>query len=76
MKFDIWASFTNPSKNSSFMKIWLKDQHNVLIITCLIFLIMRNISDKSSRESQNRHFMFNSIFLKIWPFLRWCEKLL
>jgi len=44
------------------MKVWLEDQHNVLIISPLIFPIMGNISDKSSRESQNRHFMFLNIF--------------
>jgi hypothetical protein len=76
MKFYIWTSFTNLPKNSSFMKIWPEDQHNILIISSLIFLIMGNTSDKSSRESQNRHFMFINVFLKIWPFIRCFEKLL
>jgi len=31
---------------------------------------MRNISDKSCRETQNTHFMFNNSFSKIMPFMR------
>jgi len=34
---------------------------------------MRNVSDKSCKENQNTHFMFNNIFRKIAPFMR-CEK--
>ena len=36
-----------------------------------IFLRMRNILDKSCRENQNTHFMFNTFVLpKIAPFMR------
>jgi hypothetical protein len=31
---------------------------------------MKNISDKSCRETQNTHFIFNNIFQKIVPFMR------
>jgi len=31
---------------------------------------MRNISDKSCKENQKTHFMFNNLFLKIVPFMR------
>jgi hypothetical protein len=32
-----------------------------------ILLRMRNVSDKSCRENQNTHFMFNNVFPKILP---------
>jgi len=31
---------------------------------------MRNIIDKSCRENQNPHFIFNTFFPKIVPFMR------
>jgi len=31
---------------------------------------MRNISDKSCRENQNTHFVYNSCYTKIVPFMR------
>jgi len=42
-----------------------KHQYAVLIISCSILLEMRNVSDKSCRENQNTHFMFNNSFSKI-----------
>jgi hypothetical protein len=33
-----------------------------MIISRCILLIKRNISDKSCRENQNTHFMFNNFF--------------
>ena len=36
----------------------------------LAFLKMRNISDRSCRESQNTHFMFNRGFKKSCDFMR------
>jgi len=33
-----------------------------MIISGSVFLIMRNVVDKSSRESQNTHFMFSNFF--------------
>jgi len=35
-----------------------------------VFLTMRNISDKSCRGNQNRHFVSNNFFSKIIPFMR------
>jgi len=35
----------------------------------LIFFLRRN-SDKSCRENENTHFMFNNVFPKILPFMR------
>jgi len=36
---------------------------------------MRNVSDKSWRQNQNTHSMFNNFFLKIVQFMR-CGKIL
>jgi hypothetical protein len=35
---------------------------------------MRNVSDKSCRENQNTYFMFNNVFAKTVPFMRYVEK--
>jgi hypothetical protein len=40
------------------------------IISRWNLLRMRNVSGKSCRENQNTHFLFNSIFPKIVPFMR------
>jgi hypothetical protein len=46
----------------------------VLIITPAVVVVgMRNVSDKSCRESQNTNFMLNN-FTKIMPFFKLCEK--
>jgi len=37
-------------------------QYTCLIISCSFFVRMRNVSDKSRRESQNTHFVFNNFF--------------
>jgi len=39
-----------------------KDQYTFLIISRSVILRMRNISDKSSTENQNTHFVFNNFF--------------
>jgi hypothetical protein len=39
-----------------------------------ILLIMGNVSDKRCKENRNTHFMFNNVFLKIVPFMRYVEK--
>jgi Ser-tRNA(Ala) deacylase AlaX len=36
---------------------------------------MRNVLDKSCRESQNAHFIFNNFFSKIAPFMGECQKI-
>jgi tetrahydromethanopterin S-methyltransferase subunit E len=46
-------------------------QYTVLIISCSILLEMRNISDKSYRENQYTHFIFNNFFSKIVSLSMW-----
>jgi hypothetical protein len=41
-----------------------EDRYTFLIIPRSVFLRMRNISDKSYRENQNPHFLFNIFFKK------------
>ena len=41
-----------------------EDQYTFLIISCSFLLRMRNVSEKSCRENQNTHFMFNNFFFK------------
>ena len=41
-----------------------EDQHTFLIISRLILLRMRNVSDKSCRENQNTHFVFSNFLPK------------
>ena len=40
-------------------------QYTFLIISRSVLLRMRNVSDKTCRESQNTHFIFNNIFQKL-----------
>ena len=35
-----------------------------MTMSCWILLRMRNISDKSCRENQNTHFMYNNFFFQ------------
>jgi len=44
------------------------------IISRSVFLRTKNVSDKSCRENQNTHFMFNNFFLKIVLFWDNVEK--
>ena len=46
-----------------------EDQNTFLIISRRILLRVRNVSDKSCRENQNKHLMFN-FFPKILTFIR------
>jgi hypothetical protein len=41
-----------------------EDQYTFFIISRLILIRMRNVSDRICRENQNRHFMFSNIFFK------------
>jgi hypothetical protein len=52
-----------------------EDLCTFMVITRWILSRMRNVSDKSCRENQNTHFMFNSFFPKIVPFMRQCGKI-
>jgi hypothetical protein len=47
-----------------------EDQYTFLIISRSIPLRMRNVSDKSCRENQNTHFIFNDFFSKIVLFTK------
>ena len=47
-----------------------EDLCTFMIISRLILLRMRNVSDKHYRENQNTRFMFNKFFPKIVPFMR------
>jgi hypothetical protein len=46
-----------------------------MITSCWILLRMRNVSNKSCRENQNTHFMFDNPFPKIAPFFRQYRKM-
>ena len=46
-----------------------EDQYKFLIISATFLLRIRNVSDKSCREYQNTHFIFNNFFPKIVPFM-------
>jgi hypothetical protein len=48
----------------------LEDIRTSLTISRRILLRMRNILDKSCRENENTHFIFNNIFPKFVPFMR------
>ena len=62
------------------IQVWLKSDNNngtlhedlctFMIISRWILLRTRNVSDKSCRENQNTHFMFNNFFSKMVPFMR------
>ena len=48
------------------------DKYTYLIISLSFLLRMKNVSDKSCRENENAHFVFNIVifFSKIVPFVR------
>ena len=45
-------------------------QYTFSIISHSVLLKMKNVSDKSCRETRNTHFIFNDISSKIVPFMR------
>jgi len=68
-KFDIRVFFENLSRTFKFhsnltiiMGIFHEGQYTFFIITHSVLLRTRNVSDKSCRENQNTHFMFNYFF--------------
>jgi hypothetical protein len=70
---EIWYFWQSAEK----IQVSLKPDNNNVYITCTIWrwiLKMRNVSDKSRRENQNTHVMFNNFSLKIVPFMRCGEK--
>ena len=71
MIFDIWVFFENLSRKFKIhlnragkMGTLLEDQYIFIITSCSVLLRMRNGSDKSCRENQNTHFMFNNVVSK------------
>ena len=57
-----------PDKNNGTLH---EDHQTFFIISRSVLLIMINASDKSCRENQNTHFVFNNFFFsKILPFMR------
>jgi len=72
MKFDICVFFENLPRNFTFHSDLTRkagslheDQYTFMVISRLVFLRMRNISDKICRENENTYFTFdNSFFLK------------
>jgi len=46
-----------------------EDRWTFVIISLLVLLRMRNISDKSCKGNRNTHF-FNNVFSKVVPFMR------
>jgi len=47
-----------------------EDRYTFLIMSRLILLRMKNISDKICRENENTLYMFNNFFSKIVSFMR------
>jgi hypothetical protein len=45
-----------------------------LIISRSVLLRMKNVSDKSCRETRDTRFRFNDFYPKIVPFMRYVEK--
>jgi len=48
----------------------LEDQYTFLIISHIGFLRIRNVSDESCRENQNKHFVFKIFFSEHKQFMR------
>ena len=53
----------------------VEDLGTFMIISRWILLRMGNVSDKSCREKQNTHLVFNNLFPNIVPFMRDCGKI-
>jgi len=77
MKSDMWIVFENLLWKFKFHLSLTRIKSTVLedvrirtIKSDWILLRKKNISDKSCRENQNTHFMFNNLFMKIVPFMR------
>jgi hypothetical protein len=97
MKCDIWLFFKNLLRIQVSLKFDDKnnmsheDQYTFMIISHLLLLRMRIVSDKSCRGNCNTHFilivgllgierithfMFSNLFLKIVSFMRCCGKII
>jgi hypothetical protein len=82
IELNILVFFANMSENSISLNLTRttctlhEDQYTFLIISRSIICITLSVSDKSCRENQNTHFMFNTSFPKIVPFMRKHGKIL
>jgi len=47
-----------------------EDLSTFMIESCSILLRLRNVSDKSCRESRNMHFIFSNVFPESVTFMR------
>jgi hypothetical protein len=56
------------------MGTWCEDICTFMVIFRRILLRMRDVSDKSCRENQHKHFMFNNVFPKIVLFMTYRKK--
>ena len=81
MKYEIWVFFTICQENSSFIKIGQGKKKYftwrplyIFDHMSLSFLTMRNVSNYSCIENQNKYFMFKTRFSKIVPFMIMWEK--
>ena len=77
IKLHIWPFFENLSRKFKFhynpteiTGTLNEDVFTFMIISRLILLTKRNVSDKSCRESENTHFMLSCCFSKIASFMR------
>jgi hypothetical protein len=66
-KFDIWMFFEYMSRKINFHYLTritgtLHENQHTFLLSRLILLTMRNVSDKTCRKSQKTHFMFGKIF--------------
>jgi len=71
---DLRIFFKNLSSKIRFLTIRQEneDQYTFMTISRSFLVRMRNVSDKSCRENQNKHFVFSDCFFppKIVPFMR------
>jgi len=67
---NLWRHFAFHSYLTRITGTLHEGQCTFMTVSRLILYIMRNVSDKSCRENQNTHFVFNNIFPKIAPFMR------
>jgi hypothetical protein len=74
MKFDVRVFFDIVSRKFKFQLnrsritgTLRKDLSSSVIVSRLVLLTMRNVSDKVCRENSNTNFMFNNVFFFFFP---------
>jgi hypothetical protein len=76
MEFEIGVLYENLSRkfefyqNLTIARALHEDQYTFSVISRSVLLRMKNVSDKSCRETRNTHFMFSNVFYKIFLFMR------